>query len=556
MGPTRPFAMGFGGWRLARAPANPADVSRDAVDPSLVRHVERIEAYVRGSGLQRVSHEAAGLRRELAQFVLERTPGILPHWMREIGPAFALPEADWPSIIDDQMAATTRWARHIADPSDLETYVFLRRHTRHGFIGQFPASRFIASQMRLAQLLDAELRRLHVDDAERYARLATLLVQEIQVRVLHITDFFVEGREQLLLDQEASYRRAIDHAPACILRTDTVEGRVVDANTVAERMLRMPRAQLIGRRFTDLLPPPERAAGEALHHEAVASGGARRDDLHLLVADAELVPVHVSAGAIDYGSRHWVQLVCIDISEQRRLEAQLVQSEKMAAIGQLAAGIAHELRNPLAIVMNALYDLRARLEAPDGEITEDLRIAEDEIGRAQHIIKNLLEFSRESHAELERLDVNELVRRTLQLLDKYLESSSVDVTAELGDVPPCVANDNALRQILLNLVTNAVQAMPRGGRLVIRTAQSASDRLTLTVQDTGVGIPQAHLKDIFNPFFTTKAPGQGTGLGLFVVHAILQRYGGDIRVTSELGAGTTFTIELPCPCHGDVAPPA
>jgi signal transduction histidine kinase len=108
----------------------------------------------------------------------------------------------------------------------------------------------------------------------------------------------------------------------------------------------------------------------------------------------------------------------------------------------------------------------------------------------------------------------------------------------------------------LNLVTNAVQAMPRGGRLVIRTAQSASDRLTLTVQDTGVGIPQAHLKDIFNPFFTTKAPGQGTGLGLFVVHAILQRYGGDIRVTSELGAGTTFTIELPCPCHDDVAPPA
>jgi PAS domain S-box-containing protein len=522
-----------------------------------VGHVERIEAYVRGTGLQRVGPDATALRRELADFLLERTPEILPGWMREIGTAFALPEADWPSIIADQMAATARWARHIADPTDFDTYVFLRRHTRHGFIGQFPASRFIVAQMRLGQLLDAELRTVHPNDPERCRRLAALLVQELQLRVLHITDFFVEGREYLLLEQEASYRRAIDHAPACILRTDTAEGRVVDANTVAERMLRMPRAQLIGRRFTDFLPAPERAAGEALHQEAVASGGARRDDLHLLVADSELVPVHVSAGAIDYGNRHWVQLICIDISEQRRLEAQLVQSEKMAAIGQLAAGIAHELRNPLAIVMNALYDLRARLEAPDGEVSEDLRIAEEEIGRAQHIIKNLLEFSRESVAELERLDVNDLVRRTLQLLDKYLESSSVDVTADLGDVPPCVANDNALRQILLNLVTNAVQAMPRGGRLVIRTARSAVDRLSLTVQDSGVGIPQAHLKDIFNPFFTTKAPGQGTGLGLFVVHAILQRYGGDVRVASELGTGTTFTIELPCPCHGDVThPPA
>jgi signal transduction histidine kinase len=102
------------------------------------------------------------------------------------------------------------------------------------------------------------------------------------------------------------------------------------------------------------------------------------------------------------------------------------------------------------------------------------------------------------------------VRRTLQLLEKYMESSGVEVSAELGDVPPCVANDNALRQILLNLVTNAVQAMPRGGTPAVRTASRAGPR-RLEVQDTGVGIPQAHLKDIFNPFFTTKAPGQGHG---------------------------------------------
>jgi PAS domain S-box-containing protein len=525
----------------------------DAVDPVLARHVATIDRYTRGIGLQQVAPEERALRRELAALMLARTPALLPGWIRDIGPALALAEVEWPGIVADQEAAVGRWARHIADPSDVETYRFLRAHSRHGIIAQFPASRFLAAQMRLVQLLTAELERTYAADPLHGARLVALLVEELQVRVLHITDFFVEGREELLGEQEASYRRAIDHAPAGILRTDSRDGRVLDANTVAERLLRMPREALIGRPFTELLPPAERVAGDALRHDAIARGTARRDDLHLLVPGGELVPVYVSAGAIDYGNRHWLLLICIDMSEQRRLEAQLVQSEKMAAIGQLAAGIAHELRNPLAIVMNVLYDLRARIDGADREVNDGLRIAEEEIGRAQAIIKNLLEFSRESRVDLERLDLNDLVRRTLQLLDKYLESSGVSVSAELGDVPACFANDNALRQILLNLVTNAVQAMPKGGRLVIRTGRSASDRVRLEVQDTGVGIPQAHLKDIFNPFFTTKAPGQGTGLGLFVVHAILQRYGGDVAVASELGAGTTFTVELPCPCCNDVA---
>src|SRR5262249_44051890 len=163
--------------------------------------------------------------------------------------------------------------------------------------------------------------------------------------------------------------------------------------------------------------------------------------------------------------RHWVQLICVDISDRKRLESQLIQSEKMAAIGQLAAGIAHELRNPLAIVMNALYDLGQIVGNGNREVVDDLRIAEEEIGRAQAIIKNLLEFSRESGAELERLDVNELLTRTLQLMQKYLQDNGVRVTTSLGEIPPCFANQNAMRQILLNLITNAVQAMPRGGQL-------------------------------------------------------------------------------------------
>jgi signal transduction histidine kinase len=186
-------------------------------------------------------------------------------------------------------------------------------------------------------------------------------------------------------------------------------------------------------------------------------------------------------------------------------------------------------------------------------VVEDLRIAEEEIDRAQSIIKNLLEFSRESGAELERLDVNDLVARTLQLMQKYLQDNGVRVTTSLGPIPSCLANANAMRQILLNLVTNAVQAMPAGGELTLTTGAASPNSIRLEVRDTGVGIPSEHLQDIFNPFFTTKAPGQGTGLGLSVVHSILRRYRGEIRVTSEVGAGTTFTIDLPCQCHAEVA---
>jgi two-component system NtrC family sensor kinase len=183
-------------------------------------------------------------------------------------------------------------------------------------------------------------------------------------------------------------------------------------------------------------------------------------------------------------------------------------------------------------------------------VQEDVRIAREEISRAQAIIDNLLEFSRESRAELEHVDINDLLRKTLQLMNKSLQNSGVRVVTELVPLGSCVANQNALRQIFLNLITNAQQAMPSGGELRVRTAPLLDGRIQLEFCDTGVGIPPEHLNDIFNPFFTTKGPGQGTGLGLSVVHSVVKRYHGDIHVDSEVNRGTTFTIEFPCPCVG------
>src|SRR6185436_13814821 len=229
----------------------------------------------------------------------------------------------------------------------------------------------------------------------------------------------------------------------------------------------------------------------------------------------------------------------------QRLEDQLIQSEKMAAIGQLAAGIAHEIRNPLAIIMNALYDLAEIVDGEDPEVREDLRIAKEEMDRVQTIINSLLEFSRDSGATVETVDINDLLRKTLFLMNKYLQNSDVRVVTELADIGPCPANQNALRQIFLNLITNAVQAMPHGGELSVRTSLADDHRVRLEFSDTGIGIPPDQLNDIFNPFFTTKSPGQGTGLGLSVVHSVVRRHHGDIQVRSTPNVGTTFIIELP-----------
>jgi polar amino acid transport system substrate-binding protein len=220
----------------------------------------------------------------------------------------------------------------------------------------------------------------------------------------------------------------------------------------------------------------------------------------------------------------------------------------MAAIGQLAAGIAHEIRNPLGIILNALYDLDHIADTTSPDFQEDLHIAKGEMARAQEIITNLLEFSREGGADMEEVDLDDLLGKTLQLMRKYLETHQIRVATRFGDVGRCLTNQNALRQVFLNLITNAVQAMPQGGELRLQTSRNADNHISIEFSDTGVGIPAHQLNSIFNPFFTTKEPGQGTGLGLSIVHSVIKRYQGSIAVHSDVNQGTTFLIELPCPC--------
>jgi PAS domain S-box-containing protein len=530
-----------------------------ACDAALAEHLKRIEGYMRGCTLLTYPRAKSALRRELGAFLSSRLTDGVELWVRQIGPALGIPEEDWSDMRESMRDALMRWIRHIEDPESIETYVYLARHARRAFISQFPASRFLSSQMKMRQIFADYLRETYRDDQDTRDALLALLQQEFQERILHISDFFVAAREEELREQEESYRKVVDNAPAAIFQLQHECGTIRDANFVAEKTVGFTRAELMRMRIAELVPPAEHPRLNRVFEETRGRGHSNREDLHLQTRRGELVPVFFNAGLIEYGHHRFFQVICVDISDRKRLESQLIQSEKMAAIGQLAAGIAHEIRNPLGIIMNALYDLNEIVDGADPAVKEDLRIAKEEMGRVQAIINNLLEFSRESRAELEHVDINDLVRKTLQLMSKSLQNSGVHVVTELGPLSTCMANQNALRQIFLNLITNAVQAMPNGGQLRVRTAPLLDGRIQLQFVDTGVGIPPEHLKDIFNPFFTTKAPGQGTGLGLSVVHSVVKRYQGDIHVHSQVDTGTTFTIEFPCPCQDavvglDVAP--
>jgi PAS domain S-box-containing protein len=518
-----------------------------AEEPTLEDHLKRIEDYLHYLGLSAFPATETPLRGQLAAFMEQHLEEAVQSWLDTVGRALGIEESRLGDLASDIRDATRRWIHHIRSPDDVDTYAVLRRHARRGFISQHPPSRFLASQLKIRQIYSDLLHR-ELRDAQSLPELLALLDQEFWERTLHITDYFVEGREQDLADQSESYRRSVDSAPAVMFTVDAESGRIMDFNQVAAREVRANGEPISGRHLWDLHPDGERAAVRALFEETVASGWSKRENLHIERPGRDPLPVDVRTALIEYRSSRMIQAIYVDLSERRLLEFQLIQSEKMAAIGQLAAGIAHEIRNPLGIIMNALYDLAELLPNPEPEVREDLQIARVEMARVQEIINNLLEFSRDNKTEVQSVDVNGLIARTLKLMNKYLQNNGVRAATDLGDVPPCDANENGMRQVLLNLITNAVQAMPEGGELRIQTASAPGDRVRIVVADNGLGIPPERLGKIFDPFFTTKEAGEGTGLGLSVVHSVIKNSRGRIDVASTPGRGTTFVIELPA--HG------
>ena len=244
-----------------------------------------------------------------------------------------------------------------------------------------------------------------------------------------------------------------------------------------------------------------------------------------------------------------------------RSQAVLLQAARLAAVGELAAGVAHEINNPTSVILMRAEQLSAlAADRTPGQAADDLAVIRRQVDRISRIVSGLLTFSRrtESGGRRVALDVNEVVRRTAHLMDGLLHSRQVEVALDLDDdVPAALADGPRIEQVLLNLANNAVDAMPDGGRMTFGTT-SGRDRhdgqVALYVADTGCGIEAEHLDRIFDPFFTTKKPGQGTGLGLSVSYALIEQHDGAIEASSEPGKGSRFTVYLPA--VGADGPPA
>jgi two-component system, NtrC family, sensor kinase len=236
------------------------------------------------------------------------------------------------------------------------------------------------------------------------------------------------------------------------------------------------------------------------------------------------------------------------IEAQRDAERRLIQAEKLAAVGEMAAGIAHELNNPLTTVTGftelVLDDLPG-----NAENRPDLELVLREARRARDVVRRLLDFSRRSESERTRVDLNELLDDVLSLTNHLMHTSGIQVEVTMGKNLPWVSVDrNQMKQVILNLFHNAIQAMPVGGQLFLRTLQrqrGGRKWVTVSIKDTGAGIAPEHRERIFEPFFTTKSGQGGTGLGLSITYGIVADHGGEIEVESELGNGTCFTVWLP-----------
>jgi PAS domain S-box-containing protein len=347
---------------------------------------------------------------------------------------------------------------------------------------------------------------------------------------------------QALTDYNENILESMD---AGILVLD-LDGKVARWNRAMESLTGRRREAALGRPLDEIFPE---SFLEALRSSLVL--GDREEiahiyKLHLPTENGASSMVNVSLAPFQVGSgeRCGTILILEDVTARVRLEEQLQHSEKMASIGILAAGVAHEVNTPLAGISSYTQMLRGQVEPGDAR-AQLLEKIEKQTFRAAKIINGLLNFSRSGGLEMESLDVNKVLLDVLSLVEHQLEGAKIRVRKDLAPALPAVrGNENRLQQVFFNLVLNARDAMPSGGWLTLATSAD-EDTVVVEVADTGHGIKREDIRRIYDPFFTTKGIGRGTGLGLSVSYGILQEHGGAIFVDSTPGKGTTFQVALP-----------
>ncbi len=323
-------------------------------------------------------------------------------------------------------------------------------------------------------------------------------------------------------------------------------GAIQRANRALATLADVPEGELVGRDFHDTV-----FGGAAASRQLVdAAYRGERPAPQVIRWEGGLRSFRLTVAPLaDRGEGGSVVVLVEDVTDQRLMEAQLIQNDKMASIGQLVSGVAHELNNPLTSIAGLAELLLERTQTP-GPLREHLRVIHDQAERAGRIVRNLLTFARKGVPEKSAVDLNDVVARTSLLIVYELQLHGIELESALSPEPVDVLGDRyELQQVLLNLVTNAVQAVsglePAGPRRIVLGTSRADGQAVLSVCDSGAGVPPHLVSHLFTPFFTTKAPGEGTGLGLSLSYGMVQAHGGALTYQSPPDGGAEFRVTLP-----------
>ncbi len=350
---------------------------------------------------------------------------------------------------------------------------------------------------------------------------------------------------------EQKYRSIINHAGEAIFLLDE-RGVVQEWNKQAETLFGVPRRNTLGHQVSDLdlglqsrgeitfdqIFDDVRRTGRSLTYE-MKQGEHRGPPSTLSLTVSGIRP---DSGSLAQDAGSFV-VIARDITSEKQLESRMSETEKLAGIGQLAAGIAHQLNTPLGSILLSAQMLEESIEDEDN--ADDIQRIIRQTEQCRGIIKGLLNFARPTGSERGRVDLASALEETRFLLAKNLRLAGVEVNIRRETEPWVYGNRNELDQVFFNLMANALDAMPNGGRIDVGITPGDRGELTVTFADSGEGIPAEHHDSVFLPFFTTKDYGKGTGLGLSIVARIVHEHGGRITLESTVGKGTTFHLHLP-----------
>jgi two-component system, NtrC family, sensor kinase len=362
----------------------------------------------------------------------------------------------------------------------------------------------------------------------------------------------LENSKNELAKSEKLYKSLVESAEDVILNVDA-KGEIISINRYGAKVLGYTPQGITGKTINEVFFGETREELDSLVHEVLADTRGRRATHCVMVGDKEycfnfnFTPIKENDRVLS------VLIIGHDITSQKKMEEQLYHTEKLASLGQLAAGVAHEINNPLAIILGFSDMLLERLDKNSKEY-EMIQTIERQGNNCKKIVENLMTFARVPEKDQYDTDINRCVETVLEVVRNTLLTKKVKLHADLAEVLPRARGDAAqLQQVFLNLITNAVMAMPQGGQLTVTTRLNPDHKkVQILFADTGEGIKKEHLPKIYDPFFTTRKVGEGTGLGLSVSYAILTKFGGAITCESKAKdeakdqeSGTTFTISLP-----------